>query len=359
MFRNSQAALFHGPNSDWEIRTAHADPPADRQILVRVLACTICGSDLHTICGRRAAHTPAILGHEIIGEILEFGTNTPSIDAAGQPLSPGDRIVWTVVASCGECFFCQHDLPQKCLKGYKYGHQHIADDLCWHGGFASHCTLLPGTQIVKIPKQIDDLEAAPLSCATATIAAALRTLKLTDNESVLVIGAGMLGLTACAMAHTLRPSALVCIEPDPYRRSLALRFGATACVSPNSPDSESLTLKYPLGFDAVIECSGSNPGAQTAIQMARTGGRIILVGAVFPSEPVPIVVEQLVRKQLSIHGVHNYQIKDLLAATEFMGQYNNRFPFKELVEHSFPLEQIQQAITCAQVPQNIRVAIRP
>jgi len=359
VIRHSQAALFHGPNSPWEIRSAEIQPPGNHQILVRVLACTICGSDLHTICGRRPTHTPAILGHEIVGEILSLGPDAPTSDAAGNPLNPGDRIVWTVVASCGKCFFCQHDLPQKCEHGYKYGHQQVTDQQCWHGGFATHCTLLNGTQVVKVPAHVDDLEAAPLSCATATIAAALRTTNLIGHETVLVIGAGMLGLTACAMANVHPPWTLVCIEPDPHRRSLAKRFGASACAEPNTLKLDPNSPGHPWGFDAVLECSGTNAGALEAIRLVRTGGRVVLVGAVFPSDPAPIVLEQIVRKQLTIHGVHNYQLKDLIEATHFMGKHNKKFPFKDLVEHSFNLDQIQQAINCAQDPLNIRVAIRP
>ena len=355
----SYAALFHGPNAPWEIRSAVIEPPQEAQILVRVLACTICGSDLHTISGRRQAHTPAVLGHEIVGQILAFGPRAPRTDAASDNLQINDRIVWTIVANCGKCFFCQHNLPQKCQEGYKYGHQQVSEAECWHGGFATHCTLLSGTHIVKVPDAIDSLVAAPLSCATATIAAAMRTAHLDEHETILVIGAGMLGLTACAFAHTHPTQTLVCIEPNEHRRMLAKNFGASQTAPPNSLMLNPNDSSFPMGFDAVFECSGTNAGTLEAIRLVRTGGRIVLVGAVFPSEPAPIVIEQIVRKQLSIHGVHNYQINDLLCATDFMEKHNKKFPFKELVQHAFPLDQIQQAITCAQDPQNIRVAILP
>lgn len=359
MSSNSQAALFHGPNSTWELRSAPIAPIGDGQILTRVLACTICGSDLHTICGRRHAHTPAILGHEIVGQIIELSPTAPRYDIAGNPLERNNRIVWTVVANCGQCFFCQHDLPQKCQNGYKYGHQQVSQDRSWHGGFATHCTLLPGTQIVKVPDRVDNLEAAPLSCATATIAAAVRTANTIEHDSVLVIGAGMLGLTACAFFKTCSPRILFCIEPDEHRRRLALQFGASHCVTPNSLQLSPDDSLCPIGFDTVIECSGTNAGTLEAIRLVRTGGRIILVGAVFPADPAPIVIEQLVRKHLTICGVHNYQAKDLISATEFMHKNNHKFPFKRLVEHTFPLERIEDAILCAQNPQNIRVAILP
>jgi alcohol dehydrogenase len=323
------------------------------------LACTICGSDLHTICGRRTAHTPAVLGHEIVGQIVEFGPNASSIDAAGTQLKIHDRIVWTIVANCGRCYFCQHNLPQKCLKGYKYGHQAVSEESRWHGGFATHCYLLPGTHLVKVSEDISDLAAAPLSCATSTIAAAVRTAKLVGHETVLVIGAGMLGLTACAYAHSEYPWNLVFIEPSEHRRQLAKSFGATACVPPDTIQLNPDDAAIPFGFDAVFECSGTNSGALEALRLVRTGGRIVLVGAVFPSDPAPIVFEQLVRKQITIHGVHNYQIEDLLAAAEFMQKNHGKYPFEKLVSHSCKLEQIQEAIKLAQDPQNIRVAILP
>ena len=355
----SQAALFHGPNSPWEIRTAQRRTPENSEILVRVVLCSICGSDLHTICGRRHAQTPAILGHEIVGQIVQFGPLAPRTDLAGNHLQIEDRIVWTIVANCGKCYFCQHDLPQKCIHGYKYGHQQVQNDSAWHGGFASHCTLMAGTHIVKLPEQIDERSAAPLSCATATIAAAIRTANLDGHETVLVLGAGMLGLTACAFANKQYPWNVVCIERDTHRRQLAKQFGATSTAEPNSMTLDPNDSIIPYGFDVVLECSGTNDGALEALRLARTGGRIILVGAVFPSQPAPIVLETIVRKQLSIHGVHNYQSQDLLAAVEFMTKHHRDFPFAQLIEHCYGLEDIQNAINSAQDPRNIRVAIRP
>jgi len=355
----SQAALFHGPNSPWEIRTAPLSAPRNSEVLVKVLLCSICGSDLHTICGRRHAHTPAILGHEIVGQIVQFGPLAPRTDLAGNHLQIEDRIVWTIVANCGKCYFCQLDLPQKCIHGYKYGHQQVQNDSAWHGGFASHCTLVAGTHIVKLPEQIDERSAGPLSCATATIAAAIRTANLLEQETVLVVGAGMLGLTACAFANERPARTVVCIERNLHRRQLAKQFGATHTAEPNTVTLDPNDAVTPYGFDVVLECSGTNDGALEALRLARIGGRIILVGAVFPSQPAPIVLETIVRKQLSIHGVHNYQSHDLLAAVDFMAKHHQDFPFAQLIENCYGLEDIQTAINAAQDPRNIRVAIRP
>ena len=93
---------------------------------------------------------------------------------------------------------------------------------------------MAGTHIVKLPEQIDERSAAPLSCATATIAAAIRTANLVGHETVLILGAGMLGLTACAFANKQYPWNVVCIERDSHRRQLAKQFGATSTSTSTS-----------------------------------------------------------------------------------------------------------------------------
>ena len=138
-----------------------------------------------------------------------------------------------------------------------------------------------------------------------------------------------------------------------------MNFGATQATATNALVLDSTDPNHRLGFDVVLECSGTNAGTLEALKLVRTGGQIVLVGAVFPSDPAPIVVENIVRKQLTILGVHNYQTKDLLSAVEFMEKNRKTFPFEDLVTHSFPLDRIDQAILAAQDPRNIRVAILP
>ena len=353
----SNAALFLGPNTPWQFTSADIPTLAPDEILVKVLLCTICGSDLHTILGRRSGPVPSVLGHEIVGEIVDFGSSVSRLDIRGESLRAGDRIVWGIVANCGRCFFCQNDLPQKCEHAFKYGHQQVGERKNWQGGFASHCVLVPGTKIVRLPASLSLKSAAPLSCATATIAASMRFADIYGNDDVLIVGAGMLGLTACAMANQQGPWSVACIEKDEYRRQLAKRFGATVAAQPGL--LRAIDFKNGYGFDVAIECSGTNAGLLEAIELVRIGGRIVLVGAVFPSEPAPLVVERIVRKHLTLHGVHNYRSDDLIAAVDFMERQGNSFPFEDLVAHVYPLEQLIDGITAAQDGSNIRVAIAP
>ncbi|MDI5976085.1 alcohol dehydrogenase catalytic domain-containing protein, partial [Amycolatopsis magusensis] len=168
------------------------------EVLARVDLATVCGSDLHTVHGRRSSPAPSVLGHEQVGTVL---ASAPGLRCAdGTPVTPGLRIVWSVTASCGRCDRCVRDMPQKCAGLRKYGHEPLDPDAPFTGGFATHCVLLPGTTIVAVPDGLPDVVASPASCATATVAAALAVPGDLAGRRVLVAGAGMLGVTAVAMA---------------------------------------------------------------------------------------------------------------------------------------------------------------
>jgi alcohol dehydrogenase len=326
---------------------------------VRVSGCTICGSDLHTFEGRRSVATPTILGHEIVGEIAALGSGPPLQDLAGVPLHVGDRITWAIVANCGQCFYCQRGLPQKCLHAVKYGHEAFRPGRELLGGLAEHCLFAPGTSVVKLPAELPLSVACPASCATATIAATLEAAGNVRDRVVVIFGAGLLGLTACAMARYLGASDVICVELNPARRARAADFGASHCVSPGESPQVVQKLTGGYGADAMLELSGASPAFEAALQSVRTGGTIVLVGAVFPTPPVAIAPEQLIRRQLTIRGVHNYAPQHLLAAVRFLAEQHEQYPFAELAATWYPLAQIDQAFAAALDPTRIRVGVTP
>src|SRR5262245_24944163 len=118
-----RAAIFDGPNQPLRVEAAPRPTLQPGEALVRVSLCTVCGSDLHTFTGRRKEKTPSVLGHEPVGVVEEV--NCELRDVSGELVRVGDRVVWAVAVSCGECFFCTHGLPQKCASLRKYGHEPI------------------------------------------------------------------------------------------------------------------------------------------------------------------------------------------------------------------------------------------
>jgi alcohol dehydrogenase len=356
---SSLAVVYAGVPGQLALQEIPRPEPSSGEILVRVIGCTLCGSDLHTFEGRRQVPTPTVLGHEIAGEIVALGPDAPRCDLANQELRCGSRITWSLVASCCQCFFCQHDLPQKCVKAVKYGHEPLHPGRELLGGLAEHCLLVPGTSIVRLPDDFPLEVACPANCATATAAAALEAAGEIEGTRVLVLGAGLLGLTVCAMASARHAAEVICVEVNSERRARARLFGATHAIAPEELINVAGGLTQNRGVDVLVELTGSPAALETAWPVVRMGGTFVLVGSVFPARPVALPLEQIVRRHLILRGIHNYRPRHLLAAVQFASQYHRDFPFAELVAEWHTLASVENAMRSARNPSRIRVGIRP
>ncbi len=332
------ALYFDGHDQPLRAEAFDLRTPGRGEAVVRVSLCTLCGSDLHTYFGRRSEPTPVVLGHEMVGVVERVNAVGPLTDVQGEPLQIGDRITWSVIGACGRCFLCTHDLPQKCDTLFKYGKKTGGP----FGGLTTHCHLLKGTAAVELPAGEPDEAAAPHMCATATAAACLRAAG--PIETLLVTGAGLLGLSACAMATAAGVRVVVC-DRDDARVALAKRFGASD--------------GWPERIDAAFEMSGATDPTRFALAQVRVGGTLVLAGSVVPTPPIELHPEEVVRRCLRIVGVHNYTPADLLAAVRFMGENHERFPFAELVSKVFPLSEAGEAFAFADREKPIRVGVRP
>ncbi len=355
-----RAAVFLGAGTPLLLQDFPLPELKAGEILIRVTCCTICGSDLHTYVGRRQSPTPSVLGHEILGRIADFGPDAPRHDVSGAPLHEGDRVTWSVAVSCGQCFCCRHQLPQKCETLFKYGHEPLSRSAL-SGGLAEYCVLRPGTALVRVPEELDNRLACPASCSTATVAAALRAGYGCGDQTVLLLGAGVLGLSACAMARGHGARAVICCDIDPDRAERARAFGATHCCladeSALRPVVEAVTEGR--GADLVVELSGSANAVELGAQLVRIGGILVLVGTVFPTRAVSLDPERIVRRLLTIRGVHNYAPDDLLTAMQFLAGQRDSFVFQQLVSATFPLEQADEAFQHALRHPGTRVAVQP
>jgi putative phosphonate catabolism associated alcohol dehydrogenase len=352
------AAIFRGPGVPLEFRGVAVPRPRPGEILVEVVACTLCGSDLHSLHGRRTVPVPTILGHEILGRIVAFGEGAPDRDERGEPLAIGDRVTWAVVARCGECFYCRRGLPQKCERMVKYGHEAIGPGRELAGGLAGHCLLAPGTGVFKVPEGLPDSVACPANCATATVAAAIEAGGPIAGNRVLVMGAGMLGLTAASWASLEGAEAVIACDAEPSRLRLAGRFGATHRADPGSLADVIAEATEGRGVDIALELTGAPEAIEGALQGLRIGGTLVLVGSVCPTRPVPIVPEQVVRRCLTIRGVHNYRPEHLGRALEFLDRAGS-FPFEDLVTDWRPLSALSSALESPPDPDRPRLGIRP
>ena len=256
----ARAAVFAGPGEPLRLESFPLPRPGSSQLLVRVRCSSICGSDLHTYQGRRQTPTPTILGHEILGEVIETGPGPPVRTLDGEAVGVGDRISWSIAASCGQCFFCRRSLSQKCERLFKYGHESLRPEHLFNGGLAEVCHLIAGTPVVSVPEGLPDEVACPANCATATVMAAMRAGGGCRGEIVLIQGAGMLGLTACALARSRGASQIIVCDIDETRLKQAERFGASHCVAvgegPEMLVRTVMEISRGRGVDLALELSG-------------------------------------------------------------------------------------------------------
>lgn len=344
MDHSALAAVFDGAGQPF--RMLELPLPTrldDGELLVRVTLSTICGSDLHTIEGRRSEPTPSILGHEGVGVVIRAGR--------GREPWLGRKVTWTSADSCGQCAPCTlYDLPQKCTRVFKYGHSPLADRSGLHGTYASHIVLRRGTHVVAVPEGFSDALVAPVNCALATMVAVTEQLPRPCRTAV-IQGAGLLGVYGCALLKAAGVERVVVVDNDPGRLALIPEFyGEPALAS-------ALPLVGRGGADVVIEVAGAPGLVPEGLQLLRPGGHYLLVGMVHPDSALTLTGEALIRGWVTLRGIHNYGPRHLDAAMAFLGRHPH-LPWTKLISPALPLRELPTAIALAQTRRWMRVAVQ-
>lgn len=364
----AEALVFLGPSLGFERIAVPQVLLGEGDLLVRVELATVCGSDLHTVSGLRHEPVPLVLGHEQVGTVAALGAGSPATATDGRALAVGDRIVWGVAVACGRCRRCRRGMSNKCEALRKYGHAQTQRGWELSGGIATHVHVLARTPIVRVPARLPAEVLAPATCATATAAAALdaaQAVRPLAGELVVVTGCGMVGLTAVAMAAEAGAT-VVAVDPDPVRRERAREFGAAVGAAVGARALRDALaaavagdprLAGADGFDVALEMSGAGEAVESLLACAGVGATIVLVGSVFPAPAVPLPAESVVRRLLTIRGVHNYLPEHLEQAVAFLERVDPA-PFAGLVGETVPLREATRALT-APPATGIRTAVRP
>lgn len=392
---HARLQLFQGPDRPFESRTVplpeHLQPG---ELLVQISLATICGSDLHTVSGRRSAPLPCVLGHEAVGHVLV--SERPGI-------APGQRVTWTLADSCGECPACtQWGLPQKCSRLFKYGHAALADGSGLNGCYATHIVLRAGTFVLPVPEGLSDALVAPANCALATIVNALDGVGLESSGScgvdgseswekgtlpphltsppeergwsianktrvtgqslsirtALIQGGGLLGLYACAWLRYRGVERVFCTDLSPDRLALAPDFGGIA-VPADAAMHRTILDESGGGVDLALEVAGTASVIPEGIALLRPGGTYVWAGMVHPETALNLTGEAVLRKCLTIRGVHNYAPAHLAAGLDFLQSQQSRLPLHQLVSPPLPLESLNEALTLSASRRWLRVSIAP
>lgn len=241
--RQGRIAVYDAPNGPFEIRLFPVRPPRAGEALVKIRMSTICRSDIHSYLGHRPNPCPGVLGHEIIGTIVELGRDITH-DMRGDALAAGDRITWSEYFIPGDNYYTEVlDLPQKSPGVDKYGHMAVTTEPHHHGGFGEYCYVLPHSWILKLPPDLTDEEATPINCGVATMVCVTERAQIGLGDAVVVQGLGLLGLYGAALAKGRGARLVIGLDTVAARRELAGRFGVDHALDPSAMSEAELVRR--------------------------------------------------------------------------------------------------------------------
>ena len=333
-----RAAVLRSPRA---LRVEQVEPPAlgPGEVLVRVAAAGICGTDYRIWTGERAVQYPRVMGHEFVGKVIAVG-------AAVEGLSVGQKVAVEPNYSCGECPLCREGNRNLCLSRTAVG---IDVD----GGFAQQARVPSGCCWPAPPGMIDEqlLLAEPL----AVIVRAVRRGAPESGETVAVLGVGTLGLLAIQVLRT-RGVRVLAVGRTGRRLGLAKELGADAVTTAEMGEEIAAARAFSgrEGVDLVVETAGTADAVQQAVELCRPGGRVVLTG--LPHEPTELNFFWVVRRELRIIGSMIYQ-NEFHEAIRLLSAGAVRVD--RLLTHQFPLDRIQEAFQAHRAPDAIKVAVFP
>ncbi|MGB9619153.1 MAG: zinc-binding dehydrogenase [Armatimonadota bacterium] len=323
------------------------------ELLVRITAAGICGSDVHMWLGEDPrTPLPMILGHEGVGVVEEVGGRGPKLDLYGREVKPGDPVIWDRAVVCGGCYFCAvKRLPNLCRSRWVYGiHKGCSEPPHLNGCYADHILLVRETKIISLADwdEFDPAVLVSVGCSGATAANAVELAGIETGDSVFIQGAGPLGLYLVAYARARGAEHVIVVEGVASRLELARHLGADVLLdfSTTTPEERRdavMSVTHGLGADAGFEAVGRPEPVLEGIELVRRGGTYVAVGTAVPAGTIPLdLYHQVVFKQLRLQGAWTNDTRHVCQALSVVRR--NPSVFADMVTHRFSLEQANEAL---------------
>jgi L-iditol 2-dehydrogenase len=339
--------------------------PEPGAVVAKIRRANVCGSEVHIFHFHHPLIRESVLGHEFVGEIETLGEGVTT-DYTGDPVGVGDRIIAPYFLTCRRCPACLRGDFNLCQKAYAFWSKPPEVEPHFHGAFATHYYIHSDQYFYKVPDNVPDKVVAGANCGLSQVLFGLHQIGLAAGDSLVIQGAGGLGLYAAAVGKDMGAQVIV-VEGIPQRIELAKRFGAEAIVDMQEhPTAEerleqvqSLTGGY--GADVILEVTGVPAAFIEALQFARPGGRVVEIGNVNigKEHEVSLAPGLITRKSLRVQGVVRYQPWYLHKALRFLERKHRDHPFDELSDQEYGLDDVGEAIEREEAKKVARPAIVP
>lgn len=334
--------------------------------LVRTEMAGICGTDVHLWKGQLSIQLPVIMGHETVGRIERLGAGVER-DWTGTPLRVGDRVTWNSAFSCGTCYHCaEKRQPTRCASRRAYGIGYRCDQSPhFLGGYAEFHYLHPRTTIFKLADDLPTESVIGAGCALITAIHGIERTGIGWRDTVVVQGAGPVGISALAVAKDAGASQVIVMGGPAARLDLAKRFGADSTIDidkvhdPKERLARVRELTGGYGADVVLECVGIPVAVTEGMELCRDGGKFLILGHYCDAGTVAFNPHVITRKQLQVFGSWSSEPRHLKTALAFLRARQTEYPFAEMVTHRFPLEKANEALQTTAQWQSAKSVLVP
>jgi L-iditol 2-dehydrogenase len=350
-----KAAVFHGPGRPFELRDIPVPELEPDAVLIRVSLANICGSDLHFWRGDAPLRLPTdgwIFGHEMTGRVAKLGARVKT-DSLGRPLREGDRVAYTYFYPCGRCPVCLNKEPASCPAKIERP-RGPSEFPHFHGAFAEYYYLRPGGAIFLVPGALPDVLVSSVNCALSQVIFGLHQAGLRFGDSVVIQGAGGLGVQAAAVARDMGAATVIVVDRLQGRLALARAFGADHTIDlrevTDRKERVNLVRRLTGGAGADVACDfvGFPEVIPEGLDMLRSGGTYLEIGTISRGAKVELEPAQLVWGAKRIVGVIMYDPWVIPRALDFLVRNRARWPFDRLLSHTYPLEKIDEAFSASE-----------
>ena len=356
-----QAVEYHGPG---DVRVVRRPVPdcGEGEILVKVDACAICGTDLKAyLSGNPRIESPMVMGHEFTGliDVIDPGCNGSGLsgrDGVARSLAPGDRVVMATSISCGQCAYCRRGWTNLCVELAPMG-------FSYPGGMAEYVAIpalaVERGHVVRVPSSVKAEHAAlaePLSCAVNSCV----NSSVSPGDTVVVVAAGPLGVMNACVARGMGAARMILVEVNPKRLRQAEAFGFDSLIDPTECDLvEAIHSQTAgLGADVVIVAAPAAAAQEQAIDLVRKRGTVCLFASL-PNGKSNLTFDSrtIHYNEIKLVGTSDSTAEHVQAAVEMLAA--GTIDAERIAGHVLPLDGIFEAYELMQSGESLRVVLRP